>query len=334
MFIVLFCTTVAVVTAQVLNIENAQFDINGCASVSGMNACYNKARIDLLSVAPACNGTNIGGTSCSGSFVASYYKEILECMTEACWNRAYNCDYQTMLTTFIESNYAGTNRGTPPFYVLTSDYGGVPGSCVCDLPFIQQLLLQDPSLKCGLDSSGDSCECCLIASRLWAIQTLCPSNSLAVLGLTSGTSYFASEIQKCSVFQQSNWNDTLQQQCPSYGIAAGVGFLNPMALPAGFPGTSSLSDTPGSVTAPSQYASSLASTFVHTWSTGAVSTYTFSSLNNAEISTTTGATTTTTTTNGQATTLSGSVATAVPSKTGAAERLAVPIGLLLGAMVL
>ena len=80
----------------------------------------------------------------------------------------------------------------------------------------------------------------------------------------------------CSFMSASNWLDTASASCPGVEIRpTGVaGYLNPLSLPANFPGTEALSNYPGSVASITQYLGYTGTVLVQSWTDDCVQTYT------------------------------------------------------------
>lgn len=216
---------------------------------------------------------------------------------------------------------------------------------VCNLPSASTEILVGIATQCSKNPNADvvSCNCCAQAQRLAALQTICPNNTLEALGENEFVRSMTQQSSSCPGLGDSNWLDEYEAGCPNQGIQpyGSIGFINPLSIPAGFPPTAALSNTPGSITALSQL-NITTSILTYTWNSIATSTYTFSSFNaaaatpasgggSAQVTTLPGSTTTI---NGQATTLAGSVVTTSASKSGGVGKETVPTGLIAAVAVM
>ncbi|PMD34499.1 hypothetical protein L207DRAFT_589090 [Hyaloscypha variabilis F] len=248
----------------------------GCVDPSGYTSCYATSATNFGNCGQVCTQEYAPATkqfeTCAAACSAANWATNIGCWLQSCWNRVYSCRYQGTAMQYIAgTDLEQTTLSHPIPYYPTPD--GAPAACSCNLGLVYGNMTDQTiadigscvALGNGPDPSGTfDCDCCQTSQLISNIFNICPSSNLSSIGFDS---WFADQEKSIKNSQVSyseiaamagggplgnctilNTPDTCVSK---YKLPIeGTKWWNPLALPAGVPGTEALSDVAGSVTVP------------------------------------------------------------------------------------
>ncbi|RDW58587.1 hypothetical protein BP6252_13063 [Coleophoma cylindrospora] len=226
-------------------------DPDVCVDPQGFVACTESfdARYTGCIAEPACTQSPEIYKNCLNGCGGTRLAGNLACWVQSCWNRIYSCDYQIAAIEYLvgTNQLQGTTPNFLPFYPPPEDHAQGPGGCSCNLGYAYgNLTYIDLSQKdfgtcvnAAVNGAGDSCTGCLDSAKISNVLNICPNYDLSYLGFPNIIANFGAQRSArtdCAVLEDPS--DLCQS---SFGISRiGPDFYNPMNLPSGIPGTSTL----------------------------------------------------------------------------------------------
>ncbi|KND93435.1 hypothetical protein TOPH_01889 [Tolypocladium ophioglossoides CBS 100239] len=230
----------------------ANLTSTGCVDVSGFESCQKDATAkasDCLATARK-DGSELEIEACG----CANYIDNINCAASHCWNRVNECEYQKYAVAYLRNCPIAK---TPLPYFPAPD--GAPDACSCNLGkvFLAINSTIQQGGKCSSSTGGadafsnvqriQGCECCEVSGALSSIYGLCPDTDPKLIGLSDVSNLeglLNTPFDTCSPYMS-------KFDCVSdFGFSPGTihTYYNPSNLPQS--GTATLSNKPGTVTAP------------------------------------------------------------------------------------
>lgn len=217
----------------------------GCVDPSSMSSCLSAASTALSTCINEAAGVDAIIEACQWQ----EWIEEMVCYQASCWNKAYSCEYQYLVSEYKAERLADE---TIPFYPPPDN---APGGCSCNLGEVFTNLTGSIDAVGNCDQYTTSftddlsiCQCCAYSAGVSAFYGICPNTSPNGLGLTTFESSIADGYENIA----GTCANLTADVCATYGFwsADNGTFLDPANLPSG--GTQSLSTTagPSSLTTP------------------------------------------------------------------------------------
>ncbi|PMD47251.1 hypothetical protein L207DRAFT_506248 [Hyaloscypha variabilis F] len=242
-FLSLLLVSNAVQAQQFLNFT--EIDPSECAAPAAYSACYGDV---VVSTAKCVNEFSDNPTAQKGCGCTDGEGKI-NCFAQACWNRVYGCEYQRQ----VDYYRAECELRSPdiPFWPAPDN---APGGCSCNTGVIIETIYvaEVDFYSCIQGDDGSlthlyECVCCGIAVGASALFDICPATNPEDIGLSVILNDFNQTVP---------W-----PSCGAYldGIdcVSGFGYVAPLTTGSIYgpsntpvPGTQTLFDEPGEVTAP------------------------------------------------------------------------------------
>ncbi|PNY18341.1 Uncharacterized protein TCAP_07545 [Tolypocladium capitatum] len=239
----------------------ANLTSTGCVDVSGFESC----QMDATAKGSAClatarkDGSELEVVACG----CANYMDNINCAASHCWNRVNECEYQEYVVDYLR--YCPMVKIPLPYFPAPDD---APDACSCNLGkvFLAINSTIEQAGKCSRDVGGtdafgnvqkiQGCDCCEVSGALSSIYGICPDTEPKLIGF--------SEVSKLEGLLNTPF-DTCATYMSEFDCVSDLGFSHdtihtyykPNNLPSQT-GTATLSNKPGTVTAP---ASGLAFTY-------------------------------------------------------------------------
>ncbi|KAF5682445.1 hypothetical protein FCIRC_4999 [Fusarium circinatum] len=225
---------------------------SGCADASGFEKCQASANKKTSSCIAQARHDNsqVELLACG----CQDYVDNFNCYAAFCWNRVWECEYQEyMVSYFMNCNIA---KQPVPYFPAPKN---AQGACSCNVGQVY-LNIQDAIQQTGTCSnsanSGDAgsnlqkiegCNCCEISGALSSIVEICPKTDPNLIGLKQ-ISTLESELnvdyKSCGSYMET-YDCSSQLSYSLEGVSTYYKPDDPLKT-----GTATLSNNPGSVTAP------------------------------------------------------------------------------------
>ncbi|KAF5977253.1 putative membrane protein [Fusarium bulbicola] len=225
---------------------------SGCADASGFEKCQASANKKTSSCIAQARHDNsqVELLACG----CQDYVDNFNCYAAFCWNRFWECEYQEyMVSYFMNCNIA---KQPVPYFPAPKN---AQGACSCNVGQVY-LNIQDAIQQTGTCSnsanSGDAgsnlqkiegCNCCEISRALSSIVEICPKTDPNLIGLKQ-LSTLESELnvdyKSCGSYMET-YDCSSQLSYSLEGVSTYYKPDDPLKT-----GTATLSNNPGSVTAP------------------------------------------------------------------------------------
>ncbi|KAK9444580.1 hypothetical protein VB005_01643 [Metarhizium brunneum] len=222
---------------------------NGCADAPGFQSCQDAANEKINACFSKTKGDGVAQQACAcEDYILNY-----NCYAAHCWNRVWECEYQEYLVSYLMDC---------PIAKLPVPYFPIPdnaaGACSCNVGKVYKAITDSitQGASCmknvhGADTipRGDkigACGCCEISGAMSSILEICPDTKPDLVGLAS-----VSKIQTQLDIDFCECQPMTKINCASdlnFSLAGVSTYFPPSSLPTS--GTATLSNNPGSVTAP------------------------------------------------------------------------------------
>ncbi|RFU30309.1 hypothetical protein B7463_g6022, partial [Scytalidium lignicola] len=223
---------------------------DGCADSKGFDSCMAPVTASTTSCLNRADAdgsqTEILACGCV-NYIGTY-----NCYASHCWNKVFECDYQTYIIEYLEG--CPTAKTPVPYFPIPD---GAPDACSCNVGLVYTAIqgsiftgtqctttvsqdLSDPEQNVQKDQG---CNCCEISAALSSLYGTCPNTDPSLIGLSS-----IQEIETTLDTPFSSCGDYLSEfPCPSLGFPNGS-YLTPSdQVPSG---GDKLSNGGGVVTSP------------------------------------------------------------------------------------
>ncbi|RBQ68209.1 hypothetical protein FVER53590_09992 [Fusarium verticillioides] len=225
---------------------------SGCADASGFEKCQasaNKKTSSCIAQARHDNSQEeLLACSCQD------YVDNFNCYAAFCWNRVWECEYQEYMVSYFMN--CATAKQPVPYFPAPKN---APGACSCNVGQvylnIQDAIQQTATCSNNADSGDagnnlqqiEGCNCCEISGALSSIVEICPKTDPNLIGLKQ-ISALESELnvdyKSCGSYMET-YDCSSQLSYSLDGVSTYYKPDDPLKT-----GTATLSNDPGSVTAP------------------------------------------------------------------------------------
>ncbi|KAF5579272.1 uncharacterized protein FSUBG_13647 [Fusarium subglutinans] len=225
---------------------------SGCADASGFEQCQASANKKTSSCIAQARHDNsqVELLACG----CQDYVDNFNCYAAFCWNRVWECEYQEYVVSYFMN--CDTAKKPVPYFPAPKN---AQGACSCNVGQVY-LNIQDAIQQTGTCSnsanSGDAgsnlqkiegCNCCEISGALSSIVEICPKTDPNLIGLKQ-ISTLESELnvdyKSCGSYMET-YDCSSQLSYSLEGVSTYYKPDDPLKT-----GTATLSNNPGSVTAP------------------------------------------------------------------------------------
>ncbi|KAH7240697.1 uncharacterized protein BKA55DRAFT_518287 [Fusarium redolens] len=225
---------------------------SGCADSSGLEKCQasvNKKTSSCIAQARRDNSQQeILACSCQD------YVDNYNCYAAFCWNRVWECEYQEYMVSYFMN--CPTAKLPVPYFPAPKN---APDSCSCNVGQvflnIQDAIQQTATCSNGADSGDagsnlqqiEGCNCCEISGALSSIVEICPKTDPNLIGLkqiSTLESQLNVDYKSCGKYMET-YDCSSQLSYSLEGVSTYYKPDDPLKT-----GTATLSNNPGSVTAP------------------------------------------------------------------------------------
>ncbi|RKL45776.1 hypothetical protein BFJ72_g3321 [Fusarium proliferatum] len=231
---------------------DATLTSSGCADASGFEKCQASANKHTSSCIAQAHHDNsqVELLACG----CQDYVDNFNCYAAFCWNRVWECEYQEyMVSYFMNCN---TAKQPVPYFPAPKN---APGACSCNVGQvylnIQDAIQQTATCSNGADSGDagnnlqqiEGCNCCEISGALSSIVEICPNTDPDLIGLKqipTLESELNVDYKSCGSYMET-YDCSSQLSYSLEGVSTYYKPDDPLKT-----GTATLSNNPGSVTAP------------------------------------------------------------------------------------
>nr|RBQ94008.1 hypothetical protein FVER53263_09992 [Fusarium verticillioides] len=230
----------------------ASFSSACCADASGFEKCQASASKKTSSCIAQARHDNsqeeLLACSCQD------YVDNFNCYAAFCWNRVWECEYQEYMVSYFMN--CATAKQPVPYFPAPKN---APGACSCNVGQvylnIQDAIQQTATCSNNADSGDagsnlqqiEGCNCCEISGALSSIVEICPKTDPNLIGLKQ-ISALESELnvdyKSCGSYMET-YDCSSQLSYSLDGVSTYYKPDDPLKT-----GTATLSNDPGSVTAP------------------------------------------------------------------------------------
>ncbi|KAF4947797.1 hypothetical protein FGADI_10130 [Fusarium gaditjirri] len=231
---------------------DVQLTSSGCADASGFEKCQasvNKKTSSCIAQAHHDN-SQVELLACG----CQDYINNFNCYAAYCWNRVWECEYQEYMISYF-MNCANAKQPVPYFPAPKN----APGACSCNIGQVH-LNIQDAIHQMATCSnnanSGDAgsdlqqmegCSCCEISGALSSMVEICPNTDPNLIGLKQIPTLESNidvDYKSCGPYMET-YDCQSQLSFSLEGVSTYYKPDDPLKT-----GTATLSNNPGSVTAP------------------------------------------------------------------------------------
>ncbi|KAK5991867.1 hypothetical protein PT974_05254 [Cladobotryum mycophilum] len=224
----------------------------GCADPSGLQTCQNAANQKTSACIAQANkdGSQQEILACG----CQDYVNNFNCYATHCWNRVWECEYQEYIISYLTNCPIGK---LPVPYFPAPD--NAADACSCNLGKVF-LAVQDSILEaaaCTNNANGpdpgtnlqviEGCNCCEISGGLSSLFEICPKTDPKIIGLSNisqRSQELSVDFSKCGSYM-SQYNCINDLHYSVTGVSTFYAPDDPVTT-----GTETLSNVPGTVTAP------------------------------------------------------------------------------------
>ncbi|KAJ5247011.1 hypothetical protein N7468_001994 [Penicillium chermesinum] len=241
-----------------------------CISSSEYLSCNRDVADKWGSCVDDCNGNG----NCIVDCGCTAHQKYINCMAESCWNQVYSCEYQL----FVQQYFAVCPSATEPIPFWPAP-DNAPNRCSCDLGKVLQntLSARNAQVNCvthvtdqtinniptnlgdlgnigDITKSATECACCGASASISSAWDVCPDTVPRLAGADLWPVFFPSDWPNLyNSVPDFVWgtcdNNFSPNDCKKYGFN---NTSDKFYKPGDFPnnGTKTLSNLPGTVTAP------------------------------------------------------------------------------------
>ncbi|KAL5604986.1 hypothetical protein FOVSG1_005133 [Fusarium oxysporum f. sp. vasinfectum] len=225
---------------------------SGCADASGLEKCQasvNKKTSSCIAQARHDN-SQLELLACG----CQDYVDNFNCYAASCWNRVWECEYQEYMVSYFMN--CATAKQPVPYFPAPKN---APGACSCNVGQVYlniQDAIQQTAMCSNNADSGDAgsnlqqiegCNCCEISGALSSIVEICPKTDPNLIGLkqiSSLESELNVDYKSCGSYMET-YDCSSKLSYSLEGVSTYYKPDDPLKT-----GTATLSNNPGSVTAP------------------------------------------------------------------------------------